>query len=308
MPSQPPRPLFYATFMPTYEPFDWYQTPVYYDLIFDAGTAQEARFLEQCHTRHATLRDAGAARADRSAAASDALSILEPACGSGRLMAELAGRGHRVAGVDLSSGMLDFARKRFKKQRVSGTLLQAPMQNFDLHRAAARAGGRAGESKPGFDLAHILVSSFKYLATEADAAACLNCVCDHLRVGGVFVLGLHTTEADQTQRDLERWRVQRGHLDVICTIRGAPPDHRRRTEQVRSRIVARDLRRPHAEPQRYETNWTFRTYTPGQLRALLRRAPRLKHTATYTFNHDTDERTRLDGDDLGVVLVLRRER
>ena len=285
--------------MPTYEPFDWYETPLYYDIIFDAGTDQEARFLEQVHARHATPR---ADESDESEAAP--LSVLEPACGSGRLMAALAGRGHRVAGVDLSSGMLDFARKRFKQQRVVGTLLQAPMQNFDLRKAAGRAGSRAG----GFDLAHILVSSFKYLTTEADAAACLNVVCDHLRVGGVFVLGLHTTEPDQTERDLERWRVQRGHLDVICTIRGAPPDHRQRTEHVRSRIVARDLRHPEAKPKRYESNWHFRTYTPGQLRTLLRKAPRLKHVATYTFNHDINERTRLDGDDLGVVLVLRRER
>ena len=281
--------------MPTYEPFDWYQTPVYYDIIFDAGTEREARFLEQCHTRHARPSEAAAPTATP-----HPLSVLEPACGSGRLMATLAQRGHRVAGVDLSPGMLAFARKRFAQQSVTATLRKAPMQDFNLHRPAKARGG--------YDLAHILVSSFKYLQTEADAAACLNCVCDHLRVGGVFVLGLHTTEPDQTEPDLERWRAKRGHRDVICTIRADPPNHKQRTEAVRSRIVARDLRRPQAEPQRFESNWTFRTYTPTQLRALLRKAPRLKHTATYTFNHDIEERTRLDGDDLGIVLVLRRER
>jgi len=271
--------------MPTYKPFDWYHTPVYYDIIFDTDTEQEARFLEQCHARHAQVRT---------------LTVLEPACGSGRLMATLGRRGHRVAGVDLSEGMLAFARKRFKKQSVAGKLLHAPMQDFDLHRFAQKQGG--------FDLAHILVSSFKYLQTEADAAACLNCICDHLRIGGVLVLGLHTTEPDQDEPDLERWRAQRGHRDVICTIRAGAPNHQERTEQLRSRVVARDLRRPDAEPQRYECHWTFRTYTARQLRSLLRKAPRLKHTATYTFNHDIEERTRLDGDDLGIVLVLRRER
>ena len=276
--------------MPTYEPFDWYQTPVYYDIIYDTHTEREARFLEQCHARHA----AGAG------STSQALSVLEPACGSGRVMATLAQRGHRVAGLDLSPGMLAFARKRFAQQSVTAALRQAPMQAFNLHRFAKARGG--------FDLAHILVSSFKYLQTESDAAACLNCVCDHLRVGGVFVLGLHITEPDQTEPDLERWRARRGHRDVICTVRGDPPNHKQRTEAVRSRIVVRDLRRPHAEPKRFESNWTFRTYTPAQLRTLLRKAPRLKHTATYTFNHDIHERTRLDGDDLGVVLVLRRER
>ena len=156
-------------------------------------------------------------------------------------------------------------------------------------------------------MAHILVSSFKYLTAEADAAACLNCIADHLRVGGVFVLGLHLTEPDEDQRTLERWRAQRDHLDVICTIRSDPPDHAARTEQLRSRIVARDLKRPHAEPKRYESNWTFRIYDEHQLRSLLRQAPRLEHVATYTFHHDINLPTTLDGDDLGVVLVLRRK-
>jgi len=298
-------------------PFDWYETPVYYDIIFDTDTDKEATFLEQCHALHAS--DASSPKPMASATADAVgsntvgstteqhrtLTILEPACGTGRLMAALAQRGHQVAGVDLSQGMLDFARKRFKQQGVTGKLVQAPMQDFDLRAFAKPASGLNPEG--GFDLAHILVSSFKYLQTDDDAAASLNCICDHLRVGGVFVLGIHTTEPDETQRSLERWRAQRDHLDVLCTIRSAPPDHQARTEQLRSRIVARELNKPDAEPKRYESHWTFRTYTPGQLRSLLRQAPRLNHIATYTFHHDINIKTTLDGEDLGVVLVLRRE-
>lgn len=289
--------------MPTYQPFDWYETPVYYDIIFDVDTDKEAAFLEQCHARHASSSGATkptASRSDAVGSIPNKLHILEPACGSGRLMAALAKRGHKVAGVDLSQGMLDFARKRFKEQGVNGKLAKGEMQEFDLHKFAEKQGG--------YDLAHILVSSFKYLQSDEDAAACLNCICDHLRVGGVFVLGIHTTEPDQDERCLERWRAQRDHLDVICTIRSDPPDHKARTEALRSRIVARDLRKPDSEPKRYESNWAFRTYTPGQLKSLLRKAPRLKHCATYTFNHDINERTAIDGDDLGLVLVLRREK
>lgn len=310
--------------MPSYEPFDWYQTPVYYDIIFDADTAQEATFLEQCHTLHAgeqpPPRPAASATADAAGpreAHTQPLCILEPACGSGRLMAEFAARGHRVAGVDLSTDMLGFARKRFKNKGVAGKLVNAPMQDFDLHGFATRRAHttkRRGSAAPtpavdagGFDLAHILVSSYKYLLTEDDAAACLNCVCDHLRVGGVFVLGLHLIDPDDTEPTLERWRAKRDGLDVICTIRASPPDVKQRTEQLRSRVVARALARPNAEPRRYETNWVFRTYTPGQLRSLLRKEPRFKHCATYTFHHDIKKKTTLDGDDLGVVLVLRRE-
>ena len=287
--------------MPTYEPFDWYETPVYYDIIYDVDTKKDAAFLEQCHALHAsptTPNPTASAAAD--AVGSRSLNTLEPACGTGRLMAELAARGHHVAGVDLSQGMLDFARKRFKQQGVKGELVNAPMQGFDLHRFPKK--------QQGFDLAHILVSSFKYLQTERDAADCLNRVCDHLRVGGVFVLGIHLTDPDDNNRYLERWRAQRGNLDVICTVRTSPPNHKARTEKLRSRIVVRDLKKPKTEPKRYESNWTFRTYSPSQLRSLLRKAPRLKHVATYDFHHDINIASKIDGDDLGVVLVLRRER
>ncbi len=274
--------------MPTYEPFDWYRTPRYYDMVFDTGTAQEAGFLEAVAQRHAVPP----------AETGQPLHILEPACGSGRLMAELALRGHRVAGVDLSEGMLAYARQRFADRRVptgSAKLLQGPMQDFDLH---AHSAGR------GYDLAHILVSSFKYLLTEQDAADCLRCVCVHLRPGGVFVLGLHLTEYDDPNATLERWRVERDGLDVICTIKSWPADAEQRTERVRSRIVVRSP--DHKVPRRYETNWRFRTYDTPQLCALLAREPRLQHVATYTFHHDPARPTTIDGDDLGVVLVLRR--
>lgn len=299
--------------MPTYEPFDWYETPVYYDIIYDVDTKKDATFLEQCYAKHArntsSPKPMASATADAVGSNLSPLNILEPACGTGRLMAELATRGHRVAGVDLSKGMLDFARKRFKAQGVKGKLVQAPMQDFDLRDFASKAAPSPSPSLQGggFDLAHILVSSFKYLQTEQDASDCLNCIADHLRVGGVFVLGIHLTDPDDDNRYLERWRAKRDNLDVICTVRTNPPNHKQRTEDLRSRIVVRDLTLPGAEPKRYESNWTFRTYSGGQLRSLLRKSPRLKHLATYDFQHDINIQSSLDGDDLGVVLVLRRD-
>lgn len=274
--------------MPTYEPFDWYETPLYYDMVFDEGTAQEADFLEAVAAKHARPGGDGAP-----------LAVLEPACGSGRVMAELAQRGHRVAGVDLSEGMLAYARKRFKTRGVppgSAKLLHGPMQDFDLH-------GHTGSG--GYDLAHVLVSSFKYLPAEDDAAGCLRCVCDHLRPGGVFVLGLHLAEYGHDEAVTERWRVKRDGVTVSCNIKTWPADRKTRTEKMRSRITARyDDGSP---ARRYETCWRFRTYSPSQLRSLIRKEPRFKHVATYTFHHDIGRPTALDSDDLGVVLVLRRE-
>jgi SAM-dependent methyltransferase len=134
--------------MPTYEPFDWYETPVYYDIIYDVDTKKDATFLEQCyarHTAHPSPPKPTASRTDSTGSTPSQLNILEPACGSGRLMAELASRGHHVAGVDLSQGMLDFAKKRFKEKSVKGKLIHAQMQKFDLHDFPMKRRGSAAQ-------------------------------------------------------------------------------------------------------------------------------------------------------------------
>jgi hypothetical protein len=60
--------------------------------------------------------------------------------------------------------------------------------------------------------------------------------------------------------------------------------------------------------RRTETSWEFRTYSPRQLRALLRTAPELELVAVHDFHHDIDLCRELEGG-RGVndaVLVLRR--
>ncbi|MDG1491198.1 MAG: class I SAM-dependent methyltransferase, partial [Planctomycetota bacterium] len=77
-----------------YEDFDWYEAPRYYDAIYDVDTDLEATFLEAAYKRHATP-----GRGRR---------VLEPACGSGRLLAAMAGRGWRVRGFDLGGAMVRY--------------------------------------------------------------------------------------------------------------------------------------------------------------------------------------------------------
>ena len=76
---------------------DWYDSPRYYDLIFDEDTVDEADFLEAMMWKY------GVADTGR---------ILEPACGSGRLVSEFARRGYAVDGFDLNENMLEFAQRR----------------------------------------------------------------------------------------------------------------------------------------------------------------------------------------------------
>jgi SAM-dependent methyltransferase len=60
-----------------------------------------------------------------------AVSVLEPACGTGRMLEALARRGVEVAGIDNSPQMLEFARDRLGED---AQVFEADMTDFDLGR------------------------------------------------------------------------------------------------------------------------------------------------------------------------------
>ncbi len=254
---------------------DWYETPRYYDAVFDSGTRQEADFLERVAKLHGTSRGRRA---------------LEPACGSGRLVLALALRDWRVSGFDRSRAMLRYAQRRVASLVLRPRLIEADLADFRL---------------PGrYDLAHCLVSTFKYLLDERSARAHLTRVAEHLAPGGIYVLGFHLSDYDERARVRERWVAVRGGERIVCNIQSWPPDRRTRLETVRSRLR---VERPAGE-LRSETTWRFRTYDAAQARRLIASVPALEHVATYDFTYDLGAPRELDDSQLDCVLILRRRR
>ena len=261
---------------------DWYDTPHYYDIIFDGGTEQEAQFLQSLHSKYAL----GAAAQQRH--------CLEPACGSARLMAALCTAGWQCAGFDASVAMLHYAEQRMLQLGLTQALLwQDQMQSFTLPSGSTR----------GYSLAHCLVSTFKYLLTEADAVAHLQQVAAALLPGGIYALGLHLTDYRLRSPQHERWVCERGQTHVVCNTRTWPADRRTRIEQVRNRLRITEL----GQTRNQETLWPFRTYDAKQVRALLRQLPELELAACYDFRHDIHRTRKLDDSYSDVVLVLRRQ-
>ena len=268
--------------MPAPSQIDWYDTPLYYDIIFDEDTVEEADFLEAMQARHGIRHGTGTGKKR---------SVLELACGSGRLVRELGGRGWRAAGFDANPRMLAFARERLALEQIKARLWEDRMESF------AVPGGKT------FDLVHCLVSTFKYLLTEADALASINGVAEALKPGGVFVLGLHLTDYRETKVSHERWVVTRDGVEVICNTRTWPVDPGTRTEAMRSRLR---VTLPDGTVRRQETHWTVRSYSAAQLRRLLGKVPSLQLVACHDFRHDPDINRKLDDSYADIVLVLKK--
>jgi SAM-dependent methyltransferase len=259
----------------TWQNVDWYDVPRYYDIVFDAGTREEADFLEGALLRY------GHGQGRR---------VLEPACGSGRLVAELARRGYAVQGYDLNARMLAFARERLREHGLRARLVRGDMTGF--------------VSKPRFELAHCLVSTFKYLLDERSARAHLERTAQALVPGGLYVLGFHLTDYDERRLQRERWVESRDGVRVTCNTQVWPADRELRLEDVRTRLVVREQGRE----LRSETRWRFRTYDAREVRSLLGSVPALELVAAHDFRHRIDKPRELDDRQLDLVLVLRRRR
>ena len=255
---------------------DWYDLPRYYDMIFGLDTPKEADFLEAAHARYATTRGRRA---------------FEPACGSGRLLFELARRGWTVEGSDLSDNMLAYARERLQAAGLRARLSRADM---------------AALPDPGprrrFDLAYSLVSTFKYLSTEKAARSHLACVARALKPGGIFVLGFHLSDYEETHLSRERWVAEEGDTRVVCNIQGWPPERQKRRERMRSRLTVEVA----GKRQRSETQWWFRTYDVPQARRLLASVPELELVALHDFDFDLERQRELGQERLDALMILRR--
>lgn len=259
-----------------YVDFDWYETPVYYDAIFDVDSDVEGAFLEAAFEMHATP------------SARDRRRVLEPACGSGRLLVEMAKRGWSVHGFDLEPAMVSFSKNRLADEGLSGGVSAGNMADFRV--------------RGTFDLAHCFVSTFKYLLNEDDARGHLQSVARALRPGGIYALGFHLSCYEDERKGTERWVTERDGAHIECTIEGWPADRKTRLEKVRARMKVTEG----GEEKRAQTTWQFRSYNARQVRSMLRSVPELEHVATYDFHYAIDEPQRFSDEQCDTLLILRR--
>jgi len=130
------------------------------------------------------------------------LRVLEPACGSGRLLESMALRGHHVAGFDLNRHQVAYAQKRLKAKGLAVKVWRDGLADFSLPKGQP------------YDVAHCFVSTFKYVRTERGAVASLRRMAKALRPGGLCLIGIHLTDYAKNPPDHERWAGRRQGIRV----------------------------------------------------------------------------------------------
>ena len=157
----------------------WYDYPAYYDLAMRSETPLEADFIEAACRKYCPF---------------PARRLLEPACGTGRLVAEMAARGYAAVGFDLNESALAYLRRRLARRGLRGEVFAADMADFTL-------------AEP-VDAAYNTFDSFRHLLDEQSAQRHLECVAASLRPGGIYILGLHLLPPDADLECTERWTAR----------------------------------------------------------------------------------------------------
>ncbi len=251
----------------------WYDHPQYYDMAFRSETGPEADFIEAACQKYCQFQ---------------VDSLLEPACGTGRLVTELAARGYQLTGFDLSKPSLAYLNRRLSRRQLDATIFRADMADFQL---AAPV-----------DAAYNTFDSFRHLLTEAEAKRHLQCVAANLRPGGIYILGFHILPLDASEECTERWTERHAGTQVTVTLRVLATDRRRRIEQLRISLLARGR----SGERRFRHDFEFRMYTAAQFRRLLSKVPELELCDVYDFWYEIDEPLKFDNEISDTVFILRR--
>ena len=253
----------------------WYDHPQYFDMVFRDETAAEVHFFEQAFSRF------GEGRICR---------LLEPGCGSGRLVAGMAARGYDLTGVDLSQPMLDYLARRLRRRG-----LKADLRCQDM---------TAMRFEHDFDAAFCTFNTFRHLTDEQAALTHLRNVASLLRPGGLYILGFHLIPMDADPECTERWTAKHGGTTVHVTLKVIDFDRKTRREMLRVSVKA--VKRS-GEIERIRSEFPLRIYTPAQAKKLLGKVGDLYEIAgIYDFDYDIDEEREFDNDLTDALFVLKR--
>ena len=165
-----------------------YQRPKYYDIAFRDRQPFGADTIETCFRDHAVF---------------PVRRILEPGCGTGRMLLPLAVRNYNVIGYDLSSYMVCYTESRIRENGLAdrATVVQANMRTARFPRT--------------FDSAINLDDTLRYLLTDDEMLVHFRNTARTLRPGGVYLVCVSSAWDDPHSDKWDpRWTVFEGDVHI----------------------------------------------------------------------------------------------
>lgn len=254
---------------------NWYNLPLYYDVSFSHEMSEELAFLKAAFNYYCK---------------SSSPKILEPACGTGRLIIPLLRSGFDCAGFDLNRYALDYLDKKLNRQKLKAHIFHADMSNFQV------------KSKH-YDAAFCTVDTFRHLLTEEQAEQHLRNIGRAIKKNGIYVLGLHLIpEKGRVRNSVIRWTNRRGGLTVKTSMTMLATDKKNRTETLK--IVLKPETKN--KKSKYTSIYQLRTYTLKQLMKLLKKTAVFAVENAYNEYYDLDRPISLNSKSQYAVLILRK--
>jgi SAM-dependent methyltransferase len=241
-----------------------YTDPEIYDILHWPGTRAEFRGIMR-----AAARVLGPG--------TGSLTVLEPACGTGRLLRAAAEAGHRALGFDLAEPMVRYAAAKLgrhagKRHRV----FVADMTNF------ASVLGRTE-----VDVAFCPINTIRHLESDDAMVRHFEQIAAVLRKGGVYLVGLTSSMPRHEAPSEDIWTGTRGRVKVQQVVSFIPPA-RGRFERVHSHLMVTTSR----GTEHRDSSYRLRCYTLEQWTRLLG-ASVLKPAGTFDADGETIEPPRL---------------
>jgi hypothetical protein len=206
------------------------------------------------------------------------------------LLYALAKRGYDVEGLDLNPKAVEFCNRRFERHGMPYRAFVADMSEFRLRRKS--------------DIAFNTINSFRHLQSERAARGHFLAMAAAVRVGGLYLLGVHLTPTTAEPSEGEAWTARRGHLSVNTLMWTNDRNPKTRIERFGIRF---DIHRP-SESLRIEDELVLRSYTKPQMDRLIRHSGCWEVVETFDFGYDLDQPIEVDGTTEDVVYVLRRKK
>ncbi|KIL53117.1 class I SAM-dependent methyltransferase [Jeotgalibacillus campisalis] len=215
--------------------------------------------------------------------------ILDLACGTGRVTIPLAQKGYHLAGVDIHSGMLKEAKRKSAGSDLNIDWIEQDCTKLDLSFRS--------------HLVYSVGNSFQHFLTNEAQDGLLSSVNQHLETDGIFIFGTRFPNAEELLQPSteEYWRT---YTDHDCKVDVSTLSDYDALNQIQHYTTIRKFKNSHGEMvDEKRTKISLRYVFPKEMERILY-ANGFDIVAVYEDWNDTP----VTDDSMEMVYVCRKVR